>query len=1142
MVQFARSLTRRVSMLSTGGLGYGIDVRPCARMRPGRCRGRREKTLCLVPAVFCIIVLPVIALASTWNVPAEAPTIQAGIDSAAVGDTVLVASGTYFERDISMKSGVVLKSETGQPGCVTIDGQELGRVFYCDNVDSAAAIVGFTITGGLLTAANTPGAGVFCDSSYVSITDCTIAGNAAIGTGADAGGIFLYDSSPNITGCVIRDNTAADKAGGVYCRTFSSPVITDCVIAGNSAGSWGGGILGWAYAYPTLVRCTLYGNSGSDAGGISSHNHSHITATNTIIAFSPSGPSVSCETMSTITLTCSDVYGNAGGDWVGCIGGQYGVDGNFSGDPLFCDADGGVFTIHSHSPCAPAGSQGCGRIGALGVGCGRIWEVPLDVPTIEAALDSALAADTVVVACGTYYEHDLDLKSGVVLKSETGLPDCVTIDAQQLGRVLSASGVEGAAVEGLTITGGLLTAADTPGAGVYVSSCSLDIRNCVVTGNATTGAGADGGGIFSLSSTLRITDSVISGNTAMERGGGLYCKNEPNLAFLRCSIDSNQAMYGGGISCYSSSPVIEDSRITGNTSTFRGGGLSAEYSSPSLTMCRVIDNVAVNSGGGIYCNGGPLSVHKCTFCGNTGPAAEAGGISVHSSHAVVGYSIIAFSPSGQAVYCGSEATVWISCCDVYGNAGGDWIGCIAELFGLHGNFSADPLFCDRENGDVRLFSSSPCLDASWCEQIGAEGQGCEIRVWHIRPDGSGDAPTIAAGIDSASAMDTVLVECGTYLEHDLSMKTGITLRSETGSADCATIDADGLGRVIHGDHLDSTTTIQGLTLTGGLLTGPSEGGAGIFLDSSQVRIADCAITGNAANGPGADAGGIFCFGSSPRISNCVISDNTAADNAGGIFCRSSSSPLLEGCIIAGNTAAGFGGAIFAWGNSLASITSSTLYGNAAPYGAGIMVEEFSGSTVENSIIAFQVSGSAVDCGFGEVTLSCSDVYGNAGGDWVGCIESQYGVDGNISADPLFCDPAGGDFTIDADSPCEPGHSGCGLIGALEVGCAVAGVSETGTAIPPTFYLAAPRSNPASGGVEIRYGLPSCPSPGQVSIRIFDAMGRRVATLLDAEQAPGSYSFTWSGKTTEGGSVAGGVYFVRMVWNGETATRRLILLR
>ena len=81
-------------------------------------------------------------------------------------------------------------------------------------------------------------------------------------------------------------------------------------------------------------------------------------------------------------LTCSDLWGNVGGDWIGCIADQYGIDGNFSSDPLFCGlADGSTpmihsdaspYSLHSDSPCLPGNhpyGYDCGLIGAWGVGC-----------------------------------------------------------------------------------------------------------------------------------------------------------------------------------------------------------------------------------------------------------------------------------------------------------------------------------------------------------------------------------------------------------------------------------------------------------------------------------------------------------------------------------------------------------------------------------------------------------------------------------------------------------------------------------------------------------------------------------------------------------------------------------------------------
>jgi len=64
------------------------------------------------------------------------------------------------------------------------------------------------------------------------------------------------------------------------------------------------------------------------------------------------------------------------------------------------------------------------------------------------------------------------------------------------------------------------------------------------------------------------------------------------------------------------------------------------------------------------------------------------------------------------------------------------------------------------------------------------------------------------------------------------------------------------------------------------------------------------------------------------------------------------------------------------------------------------------------------------------------VYGNAGGNWVGCLAGQEGIDGNISADPLLCNVAAEHYGLaDESSPCAPANTDClELIGAINVYC------------------------------------------------------------------------------------------------------------
>ena len=72
----------------------------------------------------------------------------------------------------------------------------------------------------------------------------------------------------------------------------------------------------------------------------------------------------------------------------------------------------------------------------------------------------------------------------------------------------------------------------------------------------------------------------------------------------------------------------------------------------------------------------------------------------------------------------------LNCCDVFGNAGGNYDSVVGDQTGSNDNFSQDPEFCDFNNADYRLFDTSPCLDtASPCGSlVGRWGQGCDSPV------------------------------------------------------------------------------------------------------------------------------------------------------------------------------------------------------------------------------------------------------------------------------------------------------------------------------------------------------------------------------------------------------------------------------
>jgi polygalacturonase len=303
-----------------------------------------------------LLALAPLASAATLHVPSQYPTIQAGMDAAVGGDTVLVACGVYVLVDpITMKSGVTLRSETGTPDCVVLSDYMGEGLLNCWEVDETTLIEGISFTDADYNYA------VACGRSAPTFRDCDFYDNHVRWTGP----VRAEDSSPTFIRCQFRDNSGPDT-GGILIWGGSLRVI-ECTFRYNASSC----VTCWE-AYTELANCTFgynQGYAGLEVNGTPGYP-AEAVVNNCLIAFGRR--SIYCEDEATANVSCSDFYGNAVGDWVGCVEGQLGIAGNISADPLFCDPGTGDLHLDCASPCAPFSPPNpeCDLIGAWPVGCG----------------------------------------------------------------------------------------------------------------------------------------------------------------------------------------------------------------------------------------------------------------------------------------------------------------------------------------------------------------------------------------------------------------------------------------------------------------------------------------------------------------------------------------------------------------------------------------------------------------------------------------------------------------------------------------------------------------------------------------------------------------------------------------------------
>ena len=293
-----------------------------------------------------------------------------------------------------------------------------------------------------------------------------------------------------------------------------------------------------------------------------------------------------------------------------------------------------------------------------------ILNVPADYPDIASALAVALPDDEVVIAPGTYLEHDLILPSGVVLRGATGNPADVVIDGERAGRCIYGTDLNAASrIEALTLSNGLPALGSTPhnswGGGLMVDGGALSVANCVFTGNET----AIGGGAFVTGTEApTFIDCVFDGNEATESaglllngicnplvqncvfrngdrtmvGGGMTWAGLGHALIEDCTVEDNVVWEtGGGVEVFGHGAVATLRRclIRRNSAGQGAGGLSVgNYGHVILENCQIVDNEAEDYSGGINLGTSTiLEATETTILGNAAPTGPDGGIGSSAS-------------------------------------------------------------------------------------------------------------------------------------------------------------------------------------------------------------------------------------------------------------------------------------------------------------------------------------------------------------------------------------------------------------------------------------------------------------------------------------------------------------------------------
>ena len=253
---------------------------------------------------------------SVLHVPYDCPTIQLAINTATVGDTVMLAAGTYSPSTNNEVFPIEILNSIHLVGAgeelTFIDAEQSESVIILDNCENNT-ISNLTIRNGL----GVNGGGMILFNSNSILKHLTITNNTSYNNG---GGIYLVDSSPLLSHITVSHNTS-NNGGGLYIRS-SNPILNHLTIS-NNVSEEGQGVMLYN-SDCTLTNSIVYNNTHCHDGWC--HDSIYLLGD---------------ANQTTVT------YNNIEGGWLGI--------GNIDSAPLFINPDDSDYNLMEESPCIDVG-------------------------------------------------------------------------------------------------------------------------------------------------------------------------------------------------------------------------------------------------------------------------------------------------------------------------------------------------------------------------------------------------------------------------------------------------------------------------------------------------------------------------------------------------------------------------------------------------------------------------------------------------------------------------------------------------------------------------------------------------------------------------------------------------------------------